>query len=436
MHNKKSFIAPDKPQGKIRWIIIWLAFLAIAIGYIDRANLSVALPYLTEELDLDPTYSGLILGAFFWTYSLFQFPSGWLADKLGSRFTFAFSVLWWSVFTALTAFARGFYSLLSLRLLLGVGEAGAFPAATRVVEEWFPKHERGFASGIYDSGARGGTMIAIPIVSALVAAVGWKGSFLITGAIGLLWVLIWLKFYRIPREQQILSTEEFEYIKKGGGAKIRDHTEESTIKWRDIAKNRTVWGMSLGFACQSYVIYFFITWFPTYLVQERGFDLLELGIWGTIPGITAFIGNFFGGWVSDKLIYRGFSITAARKTCIVAGMIISGVIGLAGQVESPMAALALLSLSFAGVTFATSSIVALPADISPQEGASIAGSIQGFQNGISNLAGIISPTVIGWLYSVTGEFKMGLLSATFAAFLGCILYIFMVGKIEPIKAGS
>ncbi|WP_031466569.1 MFS transporter [Sciscionella sediminilitoris] len=424
-------------RGRIRWLIIGLAFLAICINYIDRANLSVALPYLNTELHLDPALSGLVLGAFFWTYSLFQLPLGWLVDKVGSRAMFAVAVVWWSVFTAATVVARGIGTLFGIRLLLGIGEAGAFPASARVVEEWFPKRERGIASGIYDSGARGGTMLAVPVVTALIAWLGWKGSFIATASLGIVWAAVWLYVYRSPHAQRWVSEGELRYIEEGGARTGRQQAGPETeagprIRWRDLFRSRTVWGMAIGFGCQSYVIYFFITWFPSYLVDERHFNLLELGIFGTIPGLVAFLGNFLGGWASDALIRRGHSVTFARKACIVGGMLGSTLIGFADLTPSAVLALVLLSVSFGCVTFATSSIVALPVDIAPETSQSLAGSIQGFQNGIANLAGIASPAVIGWLYGVTGSFSWGLLSAAFVAIAGCLVYLFLVGRIEPL----
>ena len=424
--------ATPSRHGKVRWLVIGLAFIAIAINYIDRANLSVALPYLDDDIHIDPAMSGVILGAFFWTYALFQIPLGWLVDRIGARAMFAAAVAWWSVFTAATVLARGFGSLFGLRLMLGVGEAGAFPAATRVVEEWFPRRERGVASGIYDSGARGGTLLAIPMVTALIAGLGWRGSFLVTGALGLVWVAVWLWFYRTPRAQRWVSEKELAYIEAGGARTTeRTHHERPQVRWRDLFRNRTIWGMAVGFGCQSYVIYFFITWFPTYLVDERHFTLLQLGIWGTLPGLVAFGGNFLGGWASDALVRRGHTVTFARKTCIIGGMLGSALIGLVSLAPNAVFALVLLSVSFGSVTFATSSIVALPADIAPVTGPSLAGSIQGFQNGIANLAGIISPVVIGGLYGATGGFGWGLGSAALVALLGCVVYLVVVERIEP-----
>lgn len=309
---------PTERRSRVRWVMIWLAFAGLTIAYVDRANLSVALPYMTRDLNIDPALSGLLLGAFFWTYSLFQIPMGMLVDRFGSRVLYAVAVTWWSLITVAMAAVRGTGSLIGARLLLGVGEAAAFPACTKVVERWFPRHERGTASGIYDSGARGGTLLATPLVAALIALVGWRGSFIITGALGLIWVVFWLKMYRDPRLHPKVNEAELAYIEAGQEQEAETSDDAPQLLWRDLLRYRTIWGMALGFSCQSFVIYFFITWFPSYLVEERGFSLLTLGVFGMIPAITAFIGNFAGGWASDALVRRGHSLTFARKSCIIA----------------------------------------------------------------------------------------------------------------------
>ncbi|WP_306317117.1 MULTISPECIES: MFS transporter [unclassified Streptomyces] len=410
--------------------MVGLAFAAMAINYIDRANLSVALPFMSHDLHISSGETGLILGAFFWTYSICQIPAGSLVDRFGARLTFAFAVAWWSVFTAATVLVRGAGSLLGMRLLLGTGEAAAFPAATKMVGDWFPVRERALASGIYDSGARGGTLLSVPLVTALIAALGWKGSFLVTGGLGLVWVAVWLLVYRDrPETHPRVNAQELEHIQRDRTA---DEGPAAKIGWRVLLRSRTVWGLGIGFACQAYVIYFFITWFPSYLVEDRGFDLLELGFLGTIPGIAGFVGSWLGGWLSDRIVASGrYSLNVARKGCIVVGMALSAVVGLAGITPEAWQALALLSLAFAGVSFATSSILAVPADISPQGTGSVTGAVAGFQNAISNLAGIVSPAAIGFLKDATGTFVPGLLSASGVALAGCLVYMFVVKRIEP-----
>ena len=413
---------------KFRWLMVFLAFVAIVTNYMDRANLAVALPYMNTDLHLSAGESGLILGAFFWTYAAFQIPAGMLVDRLGAKAVFAAAVVWWSAFTMATGLARGAASLLGLRFLLGVGEAGAFPAATKLVERWFPSTERGLASGIYDCGARGGTLIALPICTAIITAYGWKASFLFTGAVGLVWVVVWLLVAsEFPSQNRFVNEAEASHIEGGAPAPQKSTVR---IKWGKLFTSKVVWAMSLGFACQGYVIYFFITWYPTYLVKARGFTLLQLGFYGILPGLAGLVGSWFGGWISDKLAASRYGLNFARKTCIVVGMALSATIGLAGIAAQAWVALLLLSIAFFGVSVATSSILALPADMSSRGERSVAGTVAGFQNCIANLAGIASPAVIGFLKDATGSFTPGLVSASIVAIAGCLIYIFALGPIR------
>src|SRR3954454_217782 len=208
--------SPPRPRGRMRWAIVGMCFLGVSINYLDRANLSIAMPDITKEFGFSHTLEGLILGAFFWTYAIFQLPAGHFIDRLGARVTYAFAVVWWSVFTALSAAATGAASLFGFRLGLGVGESASYPASAKVVSKWFPKRERAFASSIYDSGARFGSAVALPVVAALVAWLGWRASFVVTGALGVFWAVGWFLWYRDPRKKSGLSREELGYIEQGG----------------------------------------------------------------------------------------------------------------------------------------------------------------------------------------------------------------------------
>jgi MFS family permease len=248
----------------MRWYIVFMAFLGTAINYIDRANLGVALPALKHEFGLSPETSGLILGAFFWTYAACQLPSGWFVDKVGPRIAYTFAVVWWSIFTAATAVARGFTSLFGFRLLLGIGEAPAYPTNAKAVAEWFPRSERAFATSIYDSGARAGTVAALPLCTWIIGSYGWRASFVITGIIGILWSFIWYALYRHPTKHPLISDAEREHI-VSGQPPVNAAALGPKVPWSSLFKFRAVWGMMLGFFCLNFVIYFFVTWFPTYL---------------------------------------------------------------------------------------------------------------------------------------------------------------------------
>ena len=425
------------PRGKVRWLIVGMCFLGVSINYLDRANLSIAMPEIVKDFHISHTLEGLILGAFFWTYALFQLPAGHFIDKLGARVTYAVAVVWWSVFTALSAAATGAASLFGFRLGLGIGESASYPASAKVVSKWFPKRERALATSIYDSGARFGSAVALPVVAALVAWLGWRASFVVTGALGLFWAAAWFLWYRNPREKAGLSEDELSYIEEGGARGVDDADTDDTrpaveqVRWRELFTYRTVWGMMLGFFCLNFVIYFFITWFPTYLHDARGFSLLGTGFYGVIPAIVAIFGGWLGGWVSDRIYDRTGDLNKARKTCLVGGMLFSSVIALAVVVPSAVAALALLSVCYASLTFAAASVWSLPADVAPTDGQ--VASIGGIQNFASNLAGVGSPFFVGALYDLTGSFVVPLVVVGCIGVAGALAYALVVKRVEPLR---
>lgn len=433
---------PDGARGgRIRWRVAVLLFAAVVINYIDRSSLSVALPDITRDLALDDGLSGVVLGAFFWTYAVFQIPCGRLVDRFGARTVLAVAAVSWSLATAVSGLASTGAWLLGFRLLLGAAQASLFPAATSCVERWFPRDERALASGVYDSGARVGTLLAIPVFSALVAAWGWRTAFAVVGLTGVLWAVAWWCAFRDdPARHPRMSEPELRRIGRPepargavpapppGPAPGRSGAAPAPA-WSTLLRSRTVWGTVVAVVAQSYVIYFFITWFPAYLIDARGFTLLRFGFLGTIPALAAVLGNWLGGWASDRLVRRGRTVTFARKSCGAGGLFVSAAVGAAAVVPGAGAALALLSLSFAGVSFATSVLLTIPADISPP-GSSVSGTLQSIQNTFSGIAGIASPMAIGFLKGATGSFVPGLLSAACVAVLGCLALLFVVGRID------
>lgn len=414
---------------RLRWLMIFLCFAASTINYIDRANLSVAAPFIGKELGLDPGTMGFILGAFFWTYAVMQIPFGWFADRVGPRRSLTVAVAWWSAFTAATAAAGSFATLFGARLLLGVGEAGAYPSFTKVVAAWFPRRERSFASSIFDSGARVGTVLSLPVVTWIIGTWGWRTSFVVTGAIGLVWIAAWLLLYREPEDHTGVTPDQLAALKAERARP--EEAQGQAVRWIDLFRYRTIWAMMIGFFCLNFAIYFFITWFPTYLVQARGFSLAQLGSLGALPGLLAIPGGWLGGFASDSLYRRGWSLTAARKTCLVGGMLMSSVITLSVLAPNVYVALGLFAVSYASLAFTGASIWTLPADVAPTQ-AHVA-SIGGIQNFASNLAGIFISTFTGFMLLITkGSFAVPLTVAGALCLLGAGVYLFMLGRIEPL----
>jgi ACS family D-galactonate transporter-like MFS transporter len=426
-------VAPARPRGNVRWVVVLLLFLGTTIVYVDRANLSAAIPQIQKEFALSSTQVGLVLSGFFWTYAVFQLISGWFVDKVGVRVAYAGAALLWSLFTAMTALGRGFGSLFGLRLLLGVGESPAYPCNAKAVREWVPKQERGLATGIFDSGSRVGTALALPIVVVLIALAGWRGSFVLTGLLGVVWTAVWWFFYRRPQEHRLVSAEELAYIEAGQETVQDDPAARTRVRWIDLLRYRAVWGMVLGNFCIAFVIYWFVTWFPSYLVQGRGFDLPSLGLFGAIPALVAVPTGWFGGIAADALIRRGWDVTRARKTLIIGGLLLSTCIVLSLFTDSGAVAITLLSISYGALTFANASVWLLPGELAPSS--DHVASMAGIMNFAGSAAGVTTSIVTGALLDLTGgSFVAPLLTAGGFILLGVVAYAFVIGRVEPVHS--
>ncbi|RZF27117.1 MFS transporter [Paraburkholderia sp. UYCP14C] len=413
---------------KMRWVVIFLCFLAIAVNYIDRANLAVAAPQIEKALGIGPAEMGFILSGFFWTYALMQMPFGWFVDRVGARIALPLAVGWWSVFTAATAVTSSVAGMFGCRLLLGVGEAGAYPSCTKLVSQWFEPKERAIATSIFDSGSRVGSALSIPVVALIIGTLGWKAAFVLTGLLGAVWIVGWFVIYRNPVQDAMETAHNAVQATQARG-------EQDKVTWASLFRHRTLWGMMLGFFCLNFVIYFFITWFPSYLVQTRGFSLKSLGTLGMIPALIAIPGGWLGGYVSDALFRRGWSLTAARKTCMVGGMLLSSVITLSAFTENTYLMLAFFGIAYGSLAFAAASIWSLPCDVAPTP--RHVASIGGIQNFASNLAGIVITTFTGVMVAMTkGSFTIPLVVAGGFCFLGAFSYLVIVGRIEPLSLES
>ncbi|WP_336762493.1 MFS transporter [Asaia sp. VD9] len=415
-------------MSPLRWQMIALCFVANIINFLDRSNLAIAVPRIEAELHLSSFEIGLGLSAFFWTYALMQVPVGWMIDRFGVRRCLAGSVVWWSVFTAASAFITGLPSLLAARLMLGVGEAGALPGFAKVVFNWFPRRERGFASSIFDSGSRVGSALALPLVAWLVALVGWRQSFIWTGLLGFVWVAVWLVLYRDPKDHARVTPTQLALLEQEQGG---IQGASAPVSLRFLLRQRTIWGMMIGFFCLNFAIYFFITWFPTFLIKARHFTLEDVRLYGLFPALFAIPFGWIGGAVSDALLRRGWSATRARKTCLVGGMLVSCVIAFAPLVASSFTALVLMGISYAALAFTAANIWTLPGEVAPS--ASNVALIGALQNGAANLAGIGISTFTGAMLSLThGSFVLPLGIAGLLCIVGALSYLFLMGPVERI----
>ncbi|MFJ3483736.1 MFS transporter [Pseudomonas sp. NPDC090202] len=417
-----------------RFFIMVLLFITVVINYLDRSNLSIAAPALTSELGIDPVHAGLIFSAFGWTYAAMQLPGGWLVDRVPPRVLYTVALALWSVATIMLGFVGSFIGLFVLRMAVGALEAPAYPINSRVVTAWFPEKERATAVGFYTSGQFVGLAFLTPVLAWLQTRFGWHMVFVVTGGVGVLWAVIWYLVYREPRDFKGVNQGEIDLIKAGGGL-VDIQTDAAKAKngfqWADLGivlSKRKLWGIYLGQFCLNSTLWFFLTWFPTYLVKYRGMDFIKSGLLASLPFLAAFVGVLCSGFFSDWLIRRGHSVGFARKLPIISGLLISTSIIGANYVDSTPLVIAFLALAFFGNGLA-SITWSLVSTLAP---ARLLGLTGGTFNLIGNLAAIATPIVIGFLAS--GEsFAPAITYIAVLALLGALSYILLVGKVERIE---
>ncbi|WP_152647561.1 MFS transporter, partial [Rhodopseudomonas palustris] len=399
--------AAEAKATKVRWIVAGLMWSAIAINYIDRTVLSVAAPHLSKELSIPADQMGFILSAFFWSYALLQIPAGLLADRFGQKRGLGASVGLWSFATAATGLATGFYSLFAMRLGLGVGEAGAYPSNAGIASKWFPDRERATISGLFDSASKFGGAVAMPLIVWLMAMVGWRMTFVVIGAVGIVWTLIWWLFFtETPEKHPMMNKAELDYI-RGGQAMKHGEDDSISMRWYELLRYRNVWAMCLGFFTINYISYFFITWLPTYLVREKGMGMIQMGFIAALPLLAGLVAEIIAGMASDRIVRsKRLSLTATRKLFLIGGLTMALCIGLAAIAESVALTVALLCVAKAGTTIAASQVWALPGDVAPKNMTSV---LAGLQNMVSNFGGVVGPIVTGFIVVKTGSFNAALL---------------------------
>jgi len=410
-------------------MIVLLTAVAAGIAATDRAILGIAMPTISADLQLDAAAVGVLLSVFAVSTAVLQIPAGMLVDKIGPRASLAGSAALWSIATALTGLARGFEHILASRVLLGIGMAPQQQACTKSVGEWVPRRERGLASGIYDTGGAVGSAIAFPVAAGLIAALGWRYAFVIVGAVGVVWAAVWFAYYRGPREHRAVSAAELDHIMSDRPATGEG---EAAAKGdvRSLLRHKTVWGLVVGFLCRGFTNYFFVTWYPTFLVDEYGFGLLDLATVAAIPLVLGLVATLVGGWFTDELVRRGRSTTYSRKLTIFIGIVSTAFIAPAAFTSDVVVALVLLTIAQAGSSFSSGALWALPVDLAPRP--RMVGTLGGIQNCALWVGAFVSPLAVGFILSATGTFVAPLLVAGGTAVLALLAFLFMVGDIAPL----
>jgi MFS transporter, ACS family, glucarate transporter len=384
---------PSQRPTSVRYVVLGLTVAAYMITYMDRQILAVARPVIRDELHISLVMMGWITFGFRLSYALFQIPGGWLGDRFGARKALSAIVIWWSIFTAFTAMAWSAVSMLVIQVFFGVGEAGAFPIATRSLSRWMRPTERGFAQGVTHAGSRLGAALTPPIVVAIIAAFGWRAAFLVFGVLGVIWAITWFAYYRdTPEEHRSVNQAERELI----GIRTRP---SGKIPWREILRHGNLWVLAVMYFCYNFNLNVYNDWFPTYLHDARGMTLAKMGIYASLPLFAGTLGDLLGGWFSDQVLRKTGNVNLARRWVAIAGFIVSGAATIPAILASdPKVSVAFYCVAFFALEWTVGISWAVPLDI----GGDYAGSVSAVMNTLGNVGGALSATVVTYAVRAYG----------------------------------
>src|SRR6201996_7486675 len=427
----------------VRYLVVAMLFVASSFSYGDRVALSIAGTAMQRELALDPMKLGFLLSGFSWAYVAGQLPSGGLLDRFGSKRVYGISIISWTICAFLTGFAgyvvpaMAFSTIFVLRLLSGLAQSPVFPGNGRIVAAWFPTAERGTASAIFNSSQDFALVMFAPLFGWLVHSHGWRSCFWFMGGFGFVLAFAWWKAVHNVKEHPLISPAEIEYIEKGGGLANLDRGRGSKapanpITWngvKQLLSQRMLIGIYLGQFCITTLTYFFITWFPIYLVQARHMSVLRGGFAVALPALCGSAGGILGGICSDALLRRGYSLTLARKLPIIAGMLLSVTMIACNYTRDQTLMMVLMSVAFFGKGFGALGWTVI-ADTSPKQLIGING---GLFNLFGNTAGITTPIIIGFIVQRTGSFQGALIFVGATALMAIFGYVVIVGDIRRLE---
>lgn len=419
---------------KRRWGIAVLMGVGIIINYFDRTNMSVATKPLMGAFHLSDGQMGILLSSFGWSYALLQIPIGALLDKVGVKWLMRVGTILWTIATFMTAIVSGMGLIIISRILLGVAEAPAFPGASKATGYWFPRQERGLATSAFDAAAKLSNVLGVPLVAWAVMEWSWRGGFVVTGILSLIYALTYWIWYRDPKEDKKLSKEEYAYIVDGGAQETGEAPGGIMKNLGYLLGSRKVWGLTIGFAAYGYSFYLFLTWLPGYLENQMHMSILKSGWYTVIPWIVATLADLIiGGWLVDHLIKKGHNPTKVRKSLLVIGMIMGLAVAGAAFTNNPNVAIVYISIALGGLAFSAPIGWSIPALIAPKGTVGTVGSIMNFVN---NVMGILAPIVTGFIAGSTGTFGLGFLVAAVVLLIGIFSYLFLLKDLEQIKSPS
>ena len=418
--------SPHSHPTRVRHRVLGMTVAVYMITYMDRVVISNAAPSMRAELGLSLVAMGWILASFRWSYALFQIPGGWLGDRIGPRRALTLIVTWWSIFTSATAMAWNATSMIIVRFLFGIGEAGAFPIATRSLSRWLLPGERGLAQGLTHAGSRLGAALTPPIVVYIIGAYGWRAAFYIFGSLGVIWSLFWFVWYRdTPAEHAEVNAAERQLIESGtSGHRIAGEA----LSWKKMFSSGAVWYLCAAYFCYTYALATYLDWLPTYLKEFRGYTLTQMGFYAMLPLLAGTTGDFVGGWISDIRLRRSGSFNS-RRAVAIAGFLAGAIFIIpATFTSSPGLCVLFTCMAFFGVELTVGVSWAIPLDIAGDR----AGSVSSLMNMCGNIGGAISPIVLAYAVKFYGWNVPFLITAALCA-MGAVLYtrIDLDAKVAP-----
>ena len=428
--------------GAQRYVMLALITGILALSTADRATLSVAGPSMSKDLGLSSVEMGWLFSAFAWAYVIWQLPAGWMVDRLGTKTSVFAGVGLWSLVTFLMAGAgwmpHAFWTLLVLRFLLGTMESPGGPAAARVIATWFPSSERGMAGALFNCAQYLSLGVFMPIMGFVAYHFGWQHVFTVMGVLGLAIAAVWGVLFHVPGRSPRVTKGELEYI-AAGGALVHETTTTEMPKAESVQQtwsalktlmgSRMMVGVFVAQYCISSITFFFVSWFPAYLVKGRGFTILEAGFVAALPAVCGCIGGVTTGFFSDALLRRTGSLSLARKVPITIGLVLSATIIACNYTASSTLVIVLMSLSFFGKGFGSLGWTVI-ADMAPKESVGLTG---GLFNAFSSAAGIVTPVAIGYLVQGTNSFDSALVFVGCHGIAAVLCFWLIVGRIERLS---
>jgi sugar phosphate permease len=410
---------------KTRYWVLFIVCVLYFITYVDRVNISVAAPLIMKEFNISKVELGVVFAAFSWAYSIFQIPVGILGDKYGPHKVLTVLVVLWAAVDFMTGLAWSFTSLIVIRFLFGICESGAFPTATRAFSHWIPATERGFVQGLTHACSRLGGAVTPIIMVGIMTQFGWRPAFYFGGAIALTWAIVWYVWYRNkPEELQAkwggINQAEIDLIYQG---QVKKKVVRK-LPFKTLIKSKNLWCLCLAYICYNYTLWIFLTWLPTYLVDARGFTIMTMGIFASLPLFAGTIGDTLGGWLSDKIWKRTKNGKIARRGVAMAGFLIAAFSMIPGAMtDSQYLSVFLLACALFGLEMTVGVFWATCLDI----GHDYAGTVSATMNSIGSIGSAMTPLIFGFVVQRTGSWVYPFMIASGILIIG----VFLWTKINP-----